>query len=263
MEAGATGDGYVTGDGTPTAFLACWVSGFPGGALCGLSGIHGRPEVLPTHFLGAASVALTYRLAREVLYSRLSLVAAGVIALLPSHIISFTSVLRNETLHTVLVLAALIATCHLVRHPNWKNAVLLGFIIGLSVYVRPILLLFPAVVGILLVIRRQGGLRTAAALAGMAMVVSLATILPWTVRNFLVMEEPVLTTTNGGYNFFVGNGPGATGENRRITERFYNYFMGKSPGGQRLRIGQLRKTGSQIFLSSTGIEKVTGWAWNT
>ena len=168
--------------------------------------------------LGAMSVGLTYRLAREVLPSSLSIVAAGVIALLPSHVMSFTSALLTESLHTVLVLTALIATCHLARHPNWRNAILLGCIIGLGGYVRPILLLFPAVVALLIMIRMENGrtrIRTALILACITMAVSLATILPWTARNFLVMGEPILTSTNGGNVFFMGNGPRATGTHRR------------------------------------------------
>ena len=57
-----------------------------------------------------------------------------------------------------------------------------------------------------------------------ATVVSLITISPWTVRNLLVMGEPILTTTNGGYNFYIGNGPGATGAYRGIKEVEFSDF---------------------------------------
>ena len=125
----AQGKGYVTSDGTPSAF---WPVGYPA-LLAGIYVVFGHSWLaagIANALLGTASVALTYRLAREVLSSRLSLVAAGAVAFLPSHIISFTSVLRNEMPHTALVLAALIAACHLARRPNWKNAALLGLVIG-------------------------------------------------------------------------------------------------------------------------------------
>ena len=173
--------------------------------------------------LGTISVALTYRLAREVLSSRLSIVAAGAVALLPSHIISFTSVLRNEMLHTAFVLTALIAVCHLARRPNWKNAALLGLILGIGLYIRPILLLFPSVVA-LLIMMRGAGIRKSVGLASIALLVSLLTISPWTARNFFVMGEPVLTATNGGYNFYKGNGPGADGEGGRLPEDRFSDF---------------------------------------
>ena len=158
-------------------------------------------------------------LAREVHSSRrLSLVVAGLVALLPSHI-HYAAQLLTESLHTAFVLGAMIITFRLVRRPNWAGAVLLGIIIGLGVYIRPVLLFFPMIVGILLVIY-QGSekVKSSIALTVIVGVVALATILPWTARNYFVMREPILTSTNGGYNFFIGNGPRATGLYRRASD---------------------------------------------
>ena len=220
----ASGQGYVTADGTPTAYRPVGYPAF----LAALYLIFGHSWLIggiANAFLGTASVVLTYRLAREALSSRLSLVAASVIALLPSYVMSYTSVLLTEALHTVLVLTALIVTCHLMRHPNWKNAALLGCILGLGVYVRPILILFPSVVALLILIQMEyvrTRIRMTLILAGITMAISLATILPWTARNFIVMGEPILTSTNGGGNFFIGNGPGATGMYRSIPPNTYS-----------------------------------------
>ena len=210
------GQGYVTGDGTPTAF---WPVGYPAflAAIYFIFGYSWTAAGIANALLGTISVALTYRLAQEVLCSRLSLVAAGLVAFLPSHIISFTSVLRNEMLHTAFVLTALIAVCHLARRPNWKNAALLGLILGVGLYVRPILLLFPSVVA-LLIMMRGAGIRKSVGLASIALLVSLLTISPWTARNFFIMGEPVLTATNGGITFYLANGPGATGEFRVVSK---------------------------------------------
>ena len=211
----ANGEGYVKHDGTPTAF---WPVGYPAflAAIYVVFG-HSWPAAgLANALLGAVSVVLTYRLAREVLPSGPSLVAAAVVALLPSHIVSFTSVLRNEALHTVLLLVALIATCRAVRQPNLKNAVLLGLVIGVGIYVRPILLPFPLAILVLLSVRGGVSVRSAVALACVTLLVSLVTISPWTVRNLVVMGQPVLTATNGGITFYKGNGPGAFGGHRSV-----------------------------------------------
>ena len=207
----AQGKGYVNSEGIPTAF---WPVGYPAflAAVYVVFGHSWLAAGIANGLMGTASVALTYRLAREVLSSRLSLVAAAAVALLPSHIISFTSVLRNEMLHTALVLVALIATCHLARRPNWKNAALLGLVIGVGLYVRPIILLFPAVVALLIVIRGKAGIRKSIGLATITLLVSLLTISPWTARNYFAMSDFVLTATNGGITFYMANGPGATGE---------------------------------------------------
>ena len=217
----ANGEGYVTDEGTPTAF---WPVGYPA-FLATIYVVFGHSWLvagLANALLGAASVALTYRLAREVLAGAHALAAAAVVALLPSHIVSFTSVLRNEALHTVLLLVALIVTCQAVRQPRGKNAAFLGLVLGIAIYVRPILVLFPFVFALLLV-RQQGvSSKRAVALACVTMVVLLATISPWTIRNLAVMGEPVLTATNGGITFYKGNGPGAFGGHRDVDRSVFS-----------------------------------------
>lgn len=210
----AQGQGYVAGDGTPTAF---WPVGYPAflAAIYLAFGYSWLAAGIANALLGTVSVVFTYRLAREVLCSRLSLVAAGAVAFLPSHIMTYTSVLRNEMLHTALVLAALIATCQLARNPNWKNAALLGLVIGIGLYVRPILLLFPLVVALLVLIRGTE-IRKSVGLAGITLLVSVLTISPWTARNSFAMGGFVLTSTSGAAAFYEGNGPGATGVYRYI-----------------------------------------------
>ena len=152
----AQGKGYVRDDGTPTAFRPV---GYPAflAAIYLVFGHSWLAAGVANALLGTLSVALTYRLAREALSSRASLAAAGVVAFLPSHIVTFTSELFTETLHTTLVLAALIAACRLARCPNWRNAILLGVILGVGLYVRPILMLFPIVVLLLITLRGGGG----------------------------------------------------------------------------------------------------------
>ena len=214
----AGGDGYVDADGAPDAF---WPVGYPA-FLAAIYLVFGHSYLaagLANAALGATSVLLTYALARHVLSSRASLAAAGAVALLPAHIIAYTPNLLTESLHTVLVLTALLATFRLARSPTWQNAALFGFAIGVSVYVRPVLLLFPCAVLalflVLLVMKRKGAIR-AIGLAAVAMLIALAIISPWTVRNFFALDGFVLTATNGGYIFYKNHMPGATPQDRMI-----------------------------------------------
>ena len=100
--------------------------------------------------------------------------------------------------------------------PSQRNAVLLGIVIGLGAYVRPTLLPFPVVFGLLLLLHSGLTLKRTIALTTLAGCVAIVTISPWTVRNFLAMDDLVLTATNGGKTFYLGNGPGATGKHRRV-----------------------------------------------
>ena len=132
---------YVSKDGTPTAFRPVGYPGF----LAGVYLVFGRSWIvggIANALLGTVTVGLTYMLARTVLSIRLSLAAALLIALLPSHIFGYTAVLRMEALHTVFVLCALVLTYWAVCAPRVQNAVLLGLCLGIGVYVRPILLLW-------------------------------------------------------------------------------------------------------------------------
>ena len=204
----------MTSDGTATAFRPV---GYPAflAALYGVFGHSWSAGYIANAILSAVTVILTYRLAREFLSSRLSLAAAGVMAIFPSHV-SYTAFMGTESLHAVFVMAALIETLCLARHPNWKNAVLLGFIIGIGVYVRSILLLFPVMAVLLIAIRGGVKLRILVGLVCMTMLVSLTTILPWSARNYFIMGEPVLTSTNGSLIFLIGNGHGTMGIHRNI-----------------------------------------------
>ena len=210
----ASGEGYVAPDGTPTAFRPV---GYPAflAAIYLVFGHSWTAGYIANAILSTVTVILTYRLAREFLCGRLSLVAAGIMSVFPSHV-SYTAFMGTESLHAVFVMATLIGTIRLARRPNWRNAVLLGLIIGLSVYVRSILLLFPIVIMLLIWIQGGGKYRTLIGLTCVLTLAMLLAMLPWTVRNHVVMGEPVLTSTNGSLIFYIGNGPGATGIHRSV-----------------------------------------------
>ena len=210
------GDGYVDPSGDPAAF---WPVGYPAflAAIYLVTGHSYLAAGIVNALLGAVIVLLTYILARHALSARASLAAAGVATFLPAHIIAYTPNLWTEALHTVLVLTTLISTLRLVRSPTRINAALLGLMIGVSVYVRPIMLFFPCAVLILLLLqKRKGGIQQAIGLAAIAMLVTLATISPWTIRNFFAMDGFVLTASNGGYNFYKNHMPGAIAQDRMI-----------------------------------------------
>ena len=170
---------YVAEDGAPTAFRPVGYPAF----LAGVYMVFGHSWIaggIANALLGTVTVGLTYLLARTVLSARLSLIAALLIALLPSHIFGYTSVLRMEALHTVLVLSALLATYRAVRAPSVENAVLLGVCLGIGIYVRPILVLYPIAFGAVLVMQSQISIRRVVGLVSVAGVVMLILLLPWT-----------------------------------------------------------------------------------
>ena len=212
---------YATSDGTATSYLPVGYPAF----LAAIYAVFGHSWLaggIVNAVLGTITVGLTYVLARLMLPARWALIATLVVALWPSHVFYYTPRLLTESLHTVLVMGALIATYWAVRSRDVKSAALLGLCLGISVYVRPILLLFPLVFGVVLVLQPQIGFRRAFGLASIVGLVALLVLLPWTARNYFVMDDFVLTATNGGINLLIGSGPSATGRYHRVDKSMFS-----------------------------------------
>ena len=211
----ATGQGYVDDDGRPTAY---WPVGYPAwlAAVYLVWGHSWLAAGVMNAVLGTVIVFLTYWLARQVVSTQQAILAAAIIAFLPSYVVAYTSNLRNETFYAVFVLLALITTVYAVRAPNWRTAISLGIVIGLGIYVRPTLLFFPSIFWVLLLLNSGLTPIRAISLTVLTGCIVIVTISPWTVRNLVVMDGLILTATNGGKTFYLGNGPGATGKHRRV-----------------------------------------------
>ena len=154
--------------------------------------------------------ALTYMLARQWLAPEPSVAAAALVAFWPSHITVYTPQLHVEKTYLPLVLLTLICTVNVVRNPRWTSAAILGAVLGLSLYVRSDLALFPAALAVLLLWQWRSVRRVAGTLAIVG-VIGLMLMAPWMVRNYLVFHDLVLLSTSGGYNFAISNRPDATG----------------------------------------------------
>lgn len=98
-----------------------------------------------------------------------------------------------------------------------------GIVLGLSALVRPMAIGFLFVVLVWWVLQWSSMLMQIAKLTTVLAFFALLTILPWTVRNYLVHGRFVLISANGGYNFWAGNNPFTTGsglevENKRLAQ---------------------------------------------
>jgi 4-amino-4-deoxy-L-arabinose transferase-like glycosyltransferase len=161
--------------------------------------------------LGMATVGLVFELARRMFDNRTGLVAAGIVALYPN-LIFHTAVVLTETLFIFVVLLALLVVLWRpwTRPLGWRRLLLVGALIGFSALVRPISLSFlPA----LFIVWLLAGFGRRRSLHHVALVtVGAATVIaPWTIRNAIVMNSPVLISTNMGDNLCIGRHPGASG----------------------------------------------------
>jgi hypothetical protein len=105
-----------------------------------------------------------------------------------------------------LLLTGLRRIDRLPQLPVATRAILPGLVLGLFLLVRPTAaILWVAWAAVLLKVTRQRA-RMFTLLAVSSMVAALV-IAPWTVRNWRLHGRPVPISSNGGFNFYMGNNP--------------------------------------------------------
>jgi 4-amino-4-deoxy-L-arabinose transferase-like glycosyltransferase len=182
---------YVEGTSVPTAERAPL---FPL-ALAGLNklGASGPdPQRLLGALTGAGTIVAIGVLGRRLAGPRTGLTAAGLAAVYPT-LIAADGALMTESLYGLLAALSLISAYRLVEAPSVGRALVLGAVLGLAALTRgEALLLLPLL--LIPLVRRPGGLRAAVAVC-LAFVAVLA---PWSTRNWIVFDRPVLVATEAG-----------------------------------------------------------------
>jgi 4-amino-4-deoxy-L-arabinose transferase-like glycosyltransferase len=213
----ADGNGYRLIDGSPTAYYPI---GYPA-TLAALFFVI-KHTIIPDNFpnavgffqvvLGVATCGLAFYIARRLFGVAAGLLAALWLAFFPN-LIYHTAAALSETLFNFLILALLAVLVAV----EWRRGELgygrllaAGALIGASALVRPIsLLLVPLLFACWLVAGARW--RRAALQIGVALGVAVAVILPWSIRNTIVMESPTFISVNLGDDLCMGHHPGATG----------------------------------------------------
>ncbi|MBI2505753.1 MAG: glycosyltransferase family 39 protein [Candidatus Latescibacteria bacterium] len=142
--------------------------------------------------VGAGTVALLYGLGLRIWPA--AALGAGLFAAVYGPLVVSAGEVMSETWFTFwLVLAAYLLNAPAGRLRDWLGG---GVAIGLAALTRPVgLLLWPALALVALLGERREGLRRSL-WVGLALG---ATILPWTVRNYLVHQTWVPISTHGGF----------------------------------------------------------------
>lgn len=152
--------------------------------------------------VGVLVVVVVGLLGRRVAGDRVGLVAACLAAVYPLLVIADGSMM-SESLYGLLIALALLLAYRLIDQPAMGTAALLGAAIGLAALTRTeALLLLPLL--LLPLVRRLGVGQVAVACAALVLVVA-----PWTVRNWIVFDQPVLISTNDSTVLAGANCPAA------------------------------------------------------
>ena len=160
--------------------------------------------------LGVITALLIYWLALR-LFRRVSVaVLAGALAGLLGPALHYEGQLLVDGLIALLAVLVLHLLLDAMHRPSAGAWALVGAMLGIAALSRAVILVWlPLVFGFVATAPGEGRRRLghlAALVGGMAV-----SILPVTVRNYVVERDVVLITANAGLNLYVGNNPRATG----------------------------------------------------
>jgi 4-amino-4-deoxy-L-arabinose transferase-like glycosyltransferase len=205
---------------------AQWPPGYST-VLAGLYWVFGIDPLVGEIFnalVGAVTVVLLMLLVERVAERRTAIVAGAMLAVLPGPIL-WTDVLVTETLFTALFVVFFLVLVH--ARPTWRWLVLIGLVLGVGALVRgealtwgllPIVLFWHEIPRIEL-LKRIG------AVAGVALLV----LMPWTIRNAIVMDAFVPVATNASQTLWSGHNDAATGGQVYPPESYYQQFRQDAP----------------------------------
>lgn len=161
------------------------------------------------HLVGMAGVWATFTIGDNLFGKRIALIAGLLHALYPIAIY-YESELLVDSLFTTLVLFAALFYLRALKSRKTSDIIATGMLIGVAAITRPVIL---GMIPLFLFwywyeIRniRQSLLNGIIMLAAIAI-----PILPVTIRNTVVGDNPVMIASSGGINFYIGNNPASDG----------------------------------------------------
>ena len=210
----ASGRGFVLDSGEETAF---WPPGYAL-ALSSVYVLFGSGLTIAKLFnalLGALTVLPTYGIGSRVFGRRTGLIGALLLALYPGHIF-WTPILFSEIMFTLLFSSSVWLLLVVSPGSSWRRPLPLlglGLAIGAATLVRAqasVLLLVALAYWLL----AAGDWRGQLPKFGVAFLAAAAVVLPWTVRNVVTLQSPVVLSANVGYNLYIGHSEPAQGRFR-------------------------------------------------
>jgi tetratricopeptide (TPR) repeat protein len=164
------------------------------------------------HLVGASSCVLVYLLAKK-LYNRSTAIIAGLIAATYGIFIYFESELLLDSFlvfFDTLLILYLLRTADSPKKWRWLVG---GMILGVSAITRPNILFCIPFIWLWIYFTFKGRIRikTFFAYSAIFLLGVIILVAPVTVRNYLVGQDLVLISSQGGINFYLGNNPRADG----------------------------------------------------
>jgi tetratricopeptide (TPR) repeat protein len=197
--------------------------------------------------VGSATCVLTYLIAKKLvpvpaaILGALSLAFYGIVIYYDGRPLMETLVLFLNMLAVLMIISG-------VASGRWSRFLIAGCCLGLSALGRPTVLLVAFGVALWLLLSKRTRPARRFLHVGVLAAGICVCILPVALRNFHLERDLVLISANGGLNFYIGNGPGATGT-FRVSEK-----PGIAPGEITGKFEAETEAGRQMTYA-----EVSGW----
>jgi 4-amino-4-deoxy-L-arabinose transferase-like glycosyltransferase len=173
-----------------------------------LFGVSFLPIVIFNVAIGVCIVWLTYKISKTYINDATALTSAWIMALWPA-LVQFTTILASELIFIFFVLTAIYIWGN-TKIPPIYRALFWGSMVCAATYIRPTALPFAILLPAIEWIYKRDMRASIASLFTAAFAITLL-IAPWAYRNYQQFGHPVLISTNGGVNLWMGNHLGSNG----------------------------------------------------
>ena len=155
--------------------------------------------------LGAGVVLLTGLLGRALFDGKTGILAAALVALEPTSV-AFGHYIWSENLFALLLTGALALVVWARERPGWTPPILAGLVFGFAGLTRELGLAIAGTCAFWLWwTAEQTGRRQALARGAVLLAVAGAVVVPWTIRNYVVLDHFVPVSTIGWFTIANGN----------------------------------------------------------
>ena len=173
-----------------------------------------RPLIarLITGLLSTAVVGMTYLLALRIFGRRVA-VLTGLIAAVYAYLVFYGVTLVTETPFMLALMVALYLAYDLRDNPSTRGWIVLGLALGVTLLLRMAVIFFlPVLLAWVILSQPQVRRRAETLRALIPIVIIVAAVAPFTVRNVLLWDHFMLLESQFGHVFWNGNHPGHAGD---------------------------------------------------
>jgi 4-amino-4-deoxy-L-arabinose transferase-like glycosyltransferase len=154
--------------------------------------------------LSSVTVGIVYWIGCAWFERRTALIAAAFCAVYPN-LIAFSHLLWTETVFTFLVTLAFGLLTNAAPVPSKKRCAIVGMLLAMAALTRAAILYFLPILFIWFVVGHWKNRSQAVGRFALTGLMLIATLAPWTIRNYKVHDAWVIIDTNGPFNVWRGN----------------------------------------------------------